>query len=1761
MSYSSVDSERLPRSSGNDPIAIVGMSCRLAPDLTSPAQFWDFLQEGRTAVGAVPADRWQVYEEASPALANALRKATRLGCYMADVDKFDAGFFGVSAREAESLDPQQRIVLELVWEALERAGIPPSGLKGGDTGVFAAANSFDYGHRLFSDIAHIEPWALNGGMLFGIANRVSYVLDLHGPSLVVDTACAGALTALHLGCQSLWDGSTGLAIIGAVNVMSFPGMQVALDAAGATAADGRCKSFDAAADGYGRGEGAGVLILKRYADALRDGDPVQALIRGCGVHQDGRTAGMMAPNGEAQAHMLRQVYRQAGVDPLSVHYVEAHGTGTRLGDKAELTAISQVFGTGRQAGGECLVGSVKPNVGHLEAGAGMVGLIKTVLAIRHGQIPRSLYSSLTAEIDWQTAGIRVVGAAQPWPMTATPRRAGVSCFGVGGTIAHAILEAAPAAERETLEPVAAGAGLLFPLSGQSRENVQGAAARLAAWLEANPQVSLADIGHTLALRRDHLEVRSVVQASTREALLEALHSAATASPSESLHSGACNRGAGKGVVFVFSGHGAQWPGMGRELLQTEPVFAAQVDALADVFRDELGCTARDLLEQGDFEPVRHAQAATFAVQVALAALWQSKGLEPAAVIGYSIGEIAASVVAGALEKNAAARFACRRAGLYQRLAGSGGMLMVNLPFAQATQRLGSAKEVVAAIAASPRSTVLSGEGAALERIAGAWGSDEVVVRRVATDVAFHSPQIDEVLDDIRRAAGELQPCAPRIPMFNSVLPDPRSPALRDDAFWAANSRCPVLFDQAVSAALEEGFRLFVEVSSKPIVSHAIRETAEACECDDVVVCPTLREGQAQRQSLLDSLARLYSEGAGLNWQSWYGAAGLLDLPTTSWHHQRYWTSAKPSSTASGRGHDASRHTLLGSCRTIRSSPPCEVWQTHLDFESRPYPRQHPIAGVEIMPAAVLLHSFLQARASAAGMPGLRDVILRTPIAVEGERELQIVCQGKDIRLASRLLEALPDESNEADLAWVTHTTATLEWRAPEEAMYPDPARWIANCEQTLEWSMVEPVYRRRGIADYGFRWRIQALRRGQGTLVASGCVDTCAEQRNSWAVVLDAVLTMMPLLLPDDDELRMPARLGELRVSGPAPDSFTVLASVAVPEQVPVMDVLILNETGLLVGRLEGLVFATIDRKDGLAPVPGRTVFVEAWEPWTQGEDALAQATEVFLLGAGEAQAGRLMAGFVGAGMRCRILDDLAELESNGRPGVVLMLGEAPGDGETVEQNVERNAWRLLTATQQVAARRTREPAIRLGCITFGVRQLRTSSALGQSGLWGMARIIAGEQPDLWAGLIDMDPQALDEPATYGHLAKALGQGREDVLSVAAEGIHALRLQALETAPSSTESRQICRADATYLVTGGLGALGLETARYLVSQGARRLLLASRNGLPARSEWASQTCPQLRSVIERVRALERQGVTVLPLALDVVDEPGMRRALEQALQSLPAIRGVVHAAGQFAGGLVESLQRQTLRTVLQAKVDGTLALARALDHAPLDFFVLYSSSGQFARLSGQAGYASANAFMDAFARHRRSLGHNTLSLGWMAWDRLGMSRGIDTTLLEARAHGLEGISVPAALMSWQLAQQAEVPYAAVFSAARKEAVDTPLPVLRHVFAAEQPGACEAAAQTPWAMVPQAQLLPWLIDDIQAQVAAELRCAQADIGPRRSLVEKGLDSLISVALRIRLKKRYRIDIPPTLIWNHPTIEAIAKYVRGQLLSVDEPVQPT
>ncbi len=1422
-----------------EPIAIVGIGCRLAGSINDPAQFWTFLTEGRSDVREVPEERWEPYLRRDPRNAAVLKETTRWGTFLDDLAGFDAEFFGVSPREAELMDPQQRLALEVSWEALEHAGVPPRTLAGSDTAVLMGVNSDDYGKLIMEDLPGIEAWTGIGTSLCGIANRVSHLLDLRGPSVALDAACAASLVAVHQACQMLRAGETSLALAGGVSALIGPGLTRVLDEAGATAPDGRCKTFDASADGYGRGEGVAVVVLKRLVDAVRDGDRVLALVRGGAIAQDGRTVGIMSPNGDAQADMFARACESAGVPPASVDFVEAHGTGTPSGDPTEVRALASVYGADRPADAPCRIGSVKPNVGHLEGGAGVVGLIKAALALHHEAIPPTAgLKTLTPAVDWANSGLQVPTSVEPWARTdGAPRRAAVCSYGYGGTIAHILLEEAPATQAPPTD-TANASPTVVPISARSSARLRTQARALADHLRAGDD-GLDRVAATAWTRRSHESARAAVVAEDIDGVVAGLNALANDEAGPLVVTGSALPAAADGAVWVFSGHGSHWAGMGQQLLEREPAFAAVIDAIDPVFREELGFRAREALCAGELGGTDRVQALTFAMQVGLAAVLRERGVTPAAVIGHSVGEVAACVTAGVFDLTVGAAVACYRARGFQSVMGNGAMALVRLPFTEAERRLHGHRNVVAAISASPASTVVSGTVGAVEQICQIWTDQGVMIRRVNTDVAFHSPAMDALTEELGRLTAALPPSRPaEIPLYTTALADPRSTAPRDQNYWVANLRDRVRFAEAVTAAAEDGHRLFLEVSAHPVVAHSVVETLTHAGIDEHAVVPVLRRERPELQSVATAVGSLYCNGAPVGHGIDASAPWADGLPVTQWQHRRFWRTPTPP--PGGRGvHDVDSHTLLGGRMDVTGAVASTMWQTRLDLSNRPYPGNHPVQNTEIVPAAVILNTFLGAvanlntRSDRSGTD-LVDVRLRTPVAPSRPRDVQVVLQDRGLTLSTRLVD---DDDSADEGGWLTHSSAVAAADDDIEDLLGqvlDESAAKARCSETLPPNHVVDTLATLGVAAMGFGWEILELHRGDGELIARVAADGDRTEPDTWAPLLDAATSGASTIFDGPPRLRMPARIERVQVYG-RPPAVAVLHVRRRPGTTTT-DVLIAEESGAVHASLTGMSFEELENPAGSDL--SRMLHHVTWHsvPWREDD----RPSAVFVIG-GDADTRCFVARDLDAAdVRYATYAEPAEIAANDaeldRDAVVLVLPRGHDSPQKSVAVVMQTLRHLLD----------RGAKARVWVLTLRVHE---GGNVVHAPLWGLARVAAAEHPKIFGGVLDVG----DAKLPVGALASLRGH---PVVVMRDGDAKAARL-AFAGRGSGTPMQ--CSAGGTYLITGGTGVLGLRMAQRLADIGARRIVLLSRSGMLDRAEWRDAAESEL---IRTVAALEERGVSV-----------------------------------------------------------------------------------------------------------------------------------------------------------------------------------------------------------------------------------------------------------------------------------------------------------
>ncbi|MEU7598772.1 SDR family NAD(P)-dependent oxidoreductase, partial [Streptomyces sp. NPDC039022] len=1144
----------------DEPIAIIGMACRYAGGVAGPDDLWQLLTSAGDGISGFPDDRgWDLEALDGPSY-------VRHGGFIEDIGGFDAGFFGISPREALAMDPQQRLLLETSWEALERSGIAPTSLRSTATGLFIGGYASGYGYGAdFEGAAHL----ITGTATSVLSGRVSYTLGLEGPAVTVDTACSSSLVALHMAAQALRSGECSMALAGGVTLMVTPEGFIGFSEQSGLAKDGRCKAFSDQADGMGMAEGAGVLVIERLSDARRNGHPVLAVLRGSATNQDGASNGLTAPNGPSQQRVIRAALANARLAPGDVDVVEAHGTGTKLGDPIEAQALLATYGQDRGEGDPLWLGSVKSNIGHTQAAAGVAGVIKMVLALQHGQLPRTLHvDELSSHVDWTAGEVKLLTEPVPWPSGGRVRRAGVSSFGLSGTNAHVILEEAPAPavtqDGDSLVGAPEGTGavstVLVPgvasawlVSGRSAAGLAAQADRLRDWLTARPELEPADVAWSLAATRSVFEHRAVVVGTGRAELLGGVESVASGVPAGSVVSGVARSNARP--VFAFAGQGSQWLGMGRELAGVSPVFAARLAECAAALAPYVDWSLTEVLAGVEGAPALEAadvvQPALWAVMVSLAAVWEASGVVPDAVVGHSQGEIAAATAAGMLSLEDGARVVALRSRALKVLAGAGGMLSVSRPATEVQERLVRFGDRLSLAAVNgPSATVISGEPEALEELRAEFEAEGARARMVAVDYASHSAQVDRLEEEITSVLAGVSPRRGRVPMVSAMTGETLSGEELDAGYWYRSLRATVHYDRAVRLLAGRGHQLFVEVTPHPVLMGAMNDTLEEVAqetgpgTEPAAVCGTLRRGDGGAERLLTSLAEAFVNGAPVDWQAVLPEGKRVELPTYAFRHERFWPKASAvafGGDAVSLGLGAVGHPLLGAAVELAGGAGL-VCTGRLSVRTHPWLADHAVGGVVLLPGTGFVELAVCA-GDQAGCGVLEELTLQAPLVLPEDGaavQVQVVLAGADAegRRAVEVFSRL-DAAGQSQ-GWTQHAGGVLAPAGPVAAAEEDFAVWPPHDATTVD---VSGLYQAAGANSYGYGPAFQGLRavwrRGEEVFAEVALPEEVAEDAAAFGVhpaLLDAVLHASALLGVEGEpgEIRLPfAWAGvELHASG-----------------------------------------------------------------------------------------------------------------------------------------------------------------------------------------------------------------------------------------------------------------------------------------------------------------------------------------------------------------------------------------------------------------------------------------------------------------------------------------------------------------------------------------------------------------------------------------------------------------------------------------------------
>lgn len=1182
-----------PRTIEPEPIAIIGLGCRF-PGAANPEAFWRLLQDGVDAITEVAKNRWDVdaFYDRNPATPGKMN--TRWGGFLEHVDLFDAEFFGISPREAAGMDPQQRLVLEVSWEALENAGQAPKKLAGGQTGVFIGISTNDYSRRQFGSLAAINAYTGTGSAFSIAANRLSYLLDLRGPSLAVDTACSSSLVAVHYACQSLRNGECALALAGGVNLMLSPDLTVTFSQARMMASDGRCKTFDAEADGYVRGEGCGMVVLKRLSDALVDGDMILAVVRGSSVNQDGRSNGLTAPNGIAQQAVIHQALKNARVSPVQIDYVETHGTGTPLGDPIEFRALAAVLGEGRAPDQPCVIGSVKTNIGHLEAAAGIAGLIKAALLLQNEEIPPHLHLKvINPHLPLKDTPFVIPTERRPLPRGAKPRFVGVSSFGFGGTNAHVVLAEAPqpeAAPRQPDRPLH-----LLALSARTQPALQELARRYGAYLETDRPAPLGDICFTANTGRSQFAERLAITAATAADLQAKLAAFAGGEAAPGVQVG--QAGVPK-VAFLFTGQGAQHAGTGRALYECQPTFRNALERCNELLRPYLELPLLDVLygeTTAQLDQTAYTQPALFALEYALAELWRSWGIEPAGVLGHSLGEYVAACVAGVFGLEEGLRLVAARARLMQALPQDGAMVAVTASESQVQSAL-MAYPGQASIAAvnGPESVVISGRKAAVHAVVADLERKGVRSNALNVSHAFHSPLMEPMFSEFQRVAAQIEYAAPRLTLISNVSGD----VIRDGdlgaQYWCKHAREPVRFAEGMGALYRAGCDVFIEIGPQPVLLGMGRQ----CLVEDKLQwLPTLRPKREWAQ-LLESLAALHVRGADLDWVGFDRdyARRKAALPTYPFQRGRYWIEAPgPGQWLTNR---PAPHPLLG--ERINAAA-LTLFQNELSARQPAYLGDHRVYEHVVLPAAGYLEMALEAGAQVLGSErlSLEDVVIYRALRLpeQGSRTVQCTLTAEG---AGQLWRIYSSDSGLKEPVWVLHAEGRLlaGGAAPKPA---DLVRLQAELLEPLEASGYYEQLRRLGL-DYGPEFQaVEALWRGPhqalGKLRQPLGAKIEAFAHGLHPALLDGALQVVVAALGDTQEVYLPVGLERLRRFGFAGEAlWSEVRLHSADKETVVAELRLLDGGGRMLGLIEGLRLKRAEPKALLSEGPWREWLYEvAW--------------------------------------------------------------------------------------------------------------------------------------------------------------------------------------------------------------------------------------------------------------------------------------------------------------------------------------------------------------------------------------------------------------------------------------------------------------------------------------------------------------------------------------------------------------------------------------
>ena len=1728
-----------------EPIAIVSMACRFPRSSDSPEKFWQSLLDQTDQVSEIPIERWDrdAFHDDDPDTPGKMY-ADR-GCFLDAIDQMDPEFFGISPREATWIDPQQRLLMEVGWEAIERAGWVPEQI-GDHTGVFVGWMHNDYQNEASDSFLNLNPYIATGAAGSFLCGRLAYYLGLQGPSVAVDTACSSSLVALHLAIQSLQRRDCDRALVGGVNAICSPTTNILTCKLKALSPNGHSRAFDASADGYLRGEGCGVVALRRLNDAHAEGDQILGIIRGSSVGHNGFSSGLTAPNPKAQEKVIRAALRRADVAPEDILYLEAHGTGTELGDPIELNAAAAALGGQRTAANPLLVGSVKTNIGHLEAAAGMAGLIKVLLAMQHNCIPGQLnFETPNPHIPWDKLPVKILTDSTPWPER-KKKIAGVSAFGMSGTNAHVVIEA-PAEKTPTATQSAISDPQIVVLSAKNETALLELANNFSSNLNGNPNVDLSDIAYSSGVGRSHFEYRAAVVSDDVRDIATKLATLARGSNDSQIYTG---HGRRPRIAWQFTGQGSQYVSMGLNLYQTQPIFRQVIDEFDSALKEHCSRSLLEILFEDDSESpavnqTQWTQPAIFAIQRGLTELLMSWGIKPDVVFGHSVGQYAAACVAGIMNWQDGFRLIVERGRLIGQLPADGKMLAVFAPVNTIEEVLSDFNDVSLA-ATNSTHVVISGAVDAVEEIESQLNTKGVRTKSLLTSHAFHSHLMDPVLMPFEKFANTIRFSQAQIPLVCNITGSPLSvEKITDGNYWANHIRRPVRYAESIESTMQLGCDLILELGPQAVLT---RMAAGSWPHPSETLISCLKHGVDDTWAIKSAVAAAYVQGVTPNFQAMYSGKlrQHVQLPTYPFQRRRFWGPDKP------RAFHAQYHTahpLLGSPVALAGTETEKRYESFIDRDSPAWLPDHKVVGSTVMPGA----GFIEMAIQVAENRTIENLKFENPLRPTNRTALQTLIRprtdDREVASAKSRIEifSLPAETK----SWVRHCSADVVDSTNQTDQLVNRDEILNRCLDSETPENFYQLLNDTGLS-YGPNFQVvRELHYSQNEVLARLQVNGDVRGYTVPPTLLDGALHSLAVGISSTkaEHLFLPVGIGKVHCQRPISDQAWCYANWKRSNgNTRNADVVLFDDDGNVLFRMENLQVQRVS-VSALRKMSGassdRLVYRVDWKPFRFTPTPIEKQNWLIISaddhGNSSILADRINSSLLEVGHTSTIVGSQSDqlwkvLDSKDEKaisGICWLVDSINSDRARAE------CRRIVDFLQLLLEQGIR--SLECGIQFVTTNAVSPDHTSGRSVdpnatmFWGIGRVLGAEQPGLRCRLIDVEVDELIAESTETLIREILLTPTEDnQLSIRSNQIFVPRLSSEKLTNSGNSFKP--NENGCYLITGGLGQLGRLAAHWLAKAGARQLVLVSRTSPgSSRSSW--------------IKTIEELGCEVIVHPADMSDRKDVLELFEKFGNEFRSLSGVVHAAGVLDDGLIETQTWQRFENVLAPKLDAACLLHEQTQDLDLDLFILYSSAASILGSPGQSNYATGNAYLDGLAWHRRQIGLPAISINWGPWSA-GMAD--DKKLVKRLAlQGISPLSIDDAHSAMEKIIASDCTQSLVMDVDwRRMRSGTGGPALL----SELVGSKKTNMVGDSALVKQLrrltasaqrELIESTIQESLQKILATPEKPETD----RPLIEMGLDSLMAVEFSTTLQEMLgeQYSIGPTMLFDHPTVDAITDHV--------------